>query len=311
MPPSTRRGHRDVGGGSRRALGRLRRGQRLGRRLEQRRDLRRDGSSASTRQTHDVQADIPVEVIPTWVVGGGAMVVADGDLWVDRRAGQARRPRHPAEERTRPSFGSTRRRTRSCRTFRSTGGVGAADLTFLDGDLWVLVFGDETVEHRMEVVRGRPFHRRRADEGSHSQRPGQDSLVAADGRLVTAVGGDGAVNVDGRVIQIDPATGEVAPVEIPSRFFTPMPVLWRGRSRISAQSGVHPVRSARRGLPGAASGARSEVRRLLRVHRRRRSRDLVPESRVERNRPTSSICSTRPPARRPSSSRSPKAAQSR
>jgi Tol biopolymer transport system component len=33
-------------------------------------------------ETHEVQAEIPVEVIPTWEVGGGAMVVSEGSLWV-------------------------------------------------------------------------------------------------------------------------------------------------------------------------------------------------------------------------------------
>jgi hypothetical protein len=36
------------------------------------------------------------------------------------------------------------------------GGTGAADLAFEGGDLWVLVFGDEAVGHRMEVVRVDP-----------------------------------------------------------------------------------------------------------------------------------------------------------
>jgi hypothetical protein len=61
--------------------------------------------------------------------------------------------------------------------------------------------------------------------------------VAANGRFVTAVGGDDSVNVDGRVIEIDPATGGVATVEIPSRFFTPMPVVWRGQVWISTDPG--------------------------------------------------------------------------
>ena len=67
------------------------------------------------------------------------------------------------------------------------GGTWAADLTFLDGDLWVLVFGDETVDHRMEVVRvdletGDVLARVPLDSSwAHS-------FVAADGRLVVLEG---------------------------------------------------------------------------------------------------------------------------
>ena len=40
-------------------------------------------------------------------------------------------------------------------TFTLGGEIGA-DLSFLDGDLWVLLFGDETADHAMEVVRVDP-----------------------------------------------------------------------------------------------------------------------------------------------------------
>lgn len=33
-------------------------------------------------ETHEIEADIPVDVIPTWEIGGGAMLVHDGSLWV-------------------------------------------------------------------------------------------------------------------------------------------------------------------------------------------------------------------------------------
>jgi hypothetical protein len=33
-------------------------------------------------ETHEVEAEIPVEAIPTWEVGGGAMVVAEGSVWL-------------------------------------------------------------------------------------------------------------------------------------------------------------------------------------------------------------------------------------
>jgi Tol biopolymer transport system component len=185
--------------------------------------------------THDVQAEIPVGAVPIWEVGGGAMVFADGDLWVAgalEKLGGADSPGGGADAavvRIDPS-------TNEVVQEYAMGGTGAADFTFLDGDLWVLVFGDETVDHRMEVVEVDPST---GDVLTRVALPATwaHSLVAADGRLVTAVGGDGAVNVDGRVIQIDPETGAVAPVEIPSRFFTPMPVLWRGQVWISTDPG--------------------------------------------------------------------------
>ena len=71
------------------------------------------------------------------------------------------------------------------------GGTGAANLTFLDGDLWVLVFGEETVDHRMEVVR------LDSETGDVLARVPLDSswghsIAAADGRLVVLEGGSDA-----------------------------------------------------------------------------------------------------------------------
>lgn len=116
-------------------------------------------------------------------------------------------------------------------TFDLGGHVGA-DVTFLDGDLWVLLFGDEG----MEVVRadretGQLRARfRLAANWAHS-------LVATHGTLITAVGGDDAMNVDGRMIQIGPATGVVSQIGVPTRSFTPMPVLWRGDVWLSTDQG--------------------------------------------------------------------------
>ena len=112
-----------------------------------------DGTSAGRivridPETHEVQADIPVEVIPTWVVGGGAMVVDSGSLWV---TGAIEGPSSGGI-----SDAAVIRIDASTNEVAQTfilGGEVGADLTFLDGDLWVLLFGDETVDHAMEVVR--------------------------------------------------------------------------------------------------------------------------------------------------------------
>jgi dipeptidyl aminopeptidase/acylaminoacyl peptidase len=178
-------------------------------------------------ETHEVQAEIPVEVIPTWEVGGGAMVVSEGSLWVTG-AIEGTGVDGISDAAVIRIDAST---NEVAQTFTLGGEVGA-DLAFMDGDLWVLVFGDDG----MEVVR---VPRETGDVSARYQLDANwaHTLVAANGRFVTAVGGDDSVNVDGRVIEIDPATGGVATVEIPSRFFTPMPVVWRGQVWISTDPG--------------------------------------------------------------------------
>ena len=186
-------------------------------------------------ETHEVQAEIPVEVIPTWEVGGGAVVVADGSLWVagaiDRR-GSFEDPGGGVDAAVLRIDAVTNEVAQTI----ELGANHAADLAFLDGQLWVLVFGDETVENAIEVV---GVDSSAGDVLTRDTLPANwaHTLVATDGRLITAVGGDDAVNVDGRVIELDPATGVVSSVEIPSRFFTPMPVLWRGQVWIPTDPG--------------------------------------------------------------------------
>jgi TolB protein len=199
-----------------------------------------DGSFGGTivridPQTHEVQAEIQADVIPTWEVGGGAMVFEGGDLWL---AGNLEAPGAFDDPGGGADAAVIRVDTSTNEVVQTipVGGAGGADLTFLDGELWVLVSGDETVDHAMEVVRVDP------QTGDVSARFALDAnwahtLVAAEGRLVTVAGGEDAVNVDGRVIEIDPATGATTEVEIPSRFFTPMPVLWRGQVWISTDPG--------------------------------------------------------------------------
>jgi Tol biopolymer transport system component len=178
-------------------------------------------------ETHEVQAEIPVEVIPTWEVGGGAMVVSEGSLWVTGAIEGAGVDGISDAAVIRIDASTNK----VAHTFTLGGEVGA-DLTFMDGDLWVLVFGDDGIAVvRVPRESGDVLASYRLDANwAHT-------LVAANGRLVTAVGGDDAVNVDGRVIEIDPATGAVSSVEIPSRFFTPMPVVWRGQVWISTDPG--------------------------------------------------------------------------
>lgn len=186
-------------------------------------------------ETHEVQADIRVEVIPGWEVGGGAMLVEGGSLWVTGGLdvpGNFDDPGGGVDAAVIRIDAST---NRVVQTF-DLGGRHGADLTFLNGELLVLLFGDETVENAMEIVRVDPgtgdvLARFRLDaDWAHT-------LVAADGRLVTAVGGEDAVNVDGRVVEVDPATGAVSEIEIPSRSFTPMPVMWRGLVWLSTDPG--------------------------------------------------------------------------
>jgi len=182
-------------------------------------------------ETHEVQADIPVEVIPTWEVGGGAMIVDSGSLWV---TGAIEGPgidgvSDAAVIRIDAS-------TNEVVTTFDLGGHVGADIAFLDGDLWVLLFGDERVDQAMEVVRvdrgtGRVLARFTLDAAwAHS-------LVAADGRLITIVGGENAVNEDGRMIVIDPAASEPSRIQMPSRDHSTTPVLWRGQGWVSLEPG--------------------------------------------------------------------------
>jgi hypothetical protein len=186
--------------------------------------------------TNEIVAEIPVETIPTWEVGGGAMVVAGDSLWV---TGGVEAP---------GSFesaggGSDAAVVRIDVTdnkvvdlFR-VGGTFGADVTFLDGELWVLLFGDESVDNSMEVVRidpttGDVLSRIAVASGwAHS-------LVAADGRLLVIEGGETDVNVGGRMTSIDPETLTVAArTRIPSPYSAEGPVIWRGEVWAGVQEG--------------------------------------------------------------------------
>ena len=116
------------------------------------------------------------------------------------------------------------------------GGSGGADLTILNGELWVLVFGDESANYRTEVVRidpstGDVLARIPLETGwAHT-------IVAARGRIVVLESGKGAVNVGGVVAVIDPSTNAVSRADIPSESFTPMPVVSGGQVWIGVDPG--------------------------------------------------------------------------
>ena len=192
-------------------------------------------------ETHEVQAEIPVDVIPTWEVGGGAMVVEGDSLWVTGGL--------DAPGSTGTSDAAVIRIDTATNDVAETfdlGGEMGADLTFLDGEPWVLVFGDETADHRMEVVgvdpaTGHITARIPLETGwAHS-------IVAADGRLVVLESGARATNLDGVAAAIYPETGAVARTPIPSDTFVPTPVVWRGQAWVGLVVGFahfDPLRDA-------------------------------------------------------------------
>jgi hypothetical protein len=145
------------------------------------------------------------------------MVVADGSLWVTgglEGPGAFDDPGGGADAAVIRIDAST---NEVVQTFELGGQVGA-DLTFLDGDLWVLLFGDETVDHSMEIVRVDPST---GDELARIPLTTgwAHTIVAADGRLLVIEGGRGAVNVGGYFTSIDPGTDAVAArAELGSRY---------------------------------------------------------------------------------------------
>lgn len=186
-------------------------------------------------ETHEVEAEIPVETIPTWEVGGGAMVVADGSLWV---AGSIEAPGAFDD----PGGGADAALVRIdtstnevVETF-ALGGTHGADLTFLNGEPWVLLFGDESVDNRMEVVRLDPTTGDVLDRVP-LQAGWAHTIATAGGRLVVYEGGDQGVNVGGHLTSIDPRTGGLTRAEIPSRYFEGGPVVWRGEVWAAAEDG--------------------------------------------------------------------------
>lgn len=161
--------------------------------------------------THELQDEIPVDAIPTWEVGGGAMVVAEGSLWV---AGSMEAPGAFDD----PGGGADAAviqidtSTNEVVERFELGGTHGADLTFSSGDLWVLLFGDGGVDHVMEVVQvdrvnGQVLARIPLTASwAHT-------IVAADGRLVVIEGGSQAVNVGAHVTVIDPVTARMLGTE--------------------------------------------------------------------------------------------------
>ncbi|MGH2589855.1 MAG: hypothetical protein ACRDGW_03550, partial [Actinomycetota bacterium] len=178
-------------------------------------------------ETNETLATIPVETIPTWEVGGGAMTVADGSLWVTGGIDAPGPPDSPGGG-TDAAVVRIDVSTNAVVDRFTLGGTVGADLTFLDGDLWILLFGDETVDHSMEVVRLDPSTGQELARISLTPRWAQ-TLVAAGGRLLVIEGGPRVVNEGGRMTSIDPATEAVAAsAGIPSQYSATGPVVWRG-----------------------------------------------------------------------------------
>jgi DNA-binding beta-propeller fold protein YncE len=187
--------------------------------------------------THKVQADIPVEVIPGWVVGGGAMIVEGGSLWVTgglEAPGNFDDPGGGVDAAVIRIDVST---NRVVQTF-NLGGHHGADLTFLDGDLWVLLFGDESVNDAMEVVRIDP-----ATGDVRARVPLEanwaHTVVAASGHLVVNENG----NMGGSLGAIDPVTNAVTVRTEISSTYSDGPVVWRGEAWATVDRGL--VRFAR------------------------------------------------------------------
>jgi hypothetical protein len=164
-----------------------------------------DGTSAGCivridPETHEVQAEIPVEVIPAWEVGGGAMVVDGGSLWV---TGAIEGPgtdgiTDAAVIRIDTSTNEV------AQTFDLRGDVGN-DLTIVNGELWGMSYGERSIEvARVGFVEA-------DDRGIWFQPDLEDE--------------------DGRVLDVfDPATGEPAAlVELDEG----SPVRWRSGPRPS------------------------------------------------------------------------------
>src|SRR5262245_4768815 len=193
-------------------------------------------------ETDEVQAEIPVDTIPTWEVGGGAMIDEDGSLWVTGGldASGAGGPSDAGLVRIDTS-------TNEAVSEFDLGGEIGADLAFLDDDLWVLLFGDRS---RMEIVRVDPA------TGDITARVSLDqgwahTLVAADHRLVVLESGNGGANVAGSALAIDPATDDVTRADIPSETFVPMPVVSGSQVWIGLEPGFARFDPVAGAFPGA------------------------------------------------------------
>jgi Tol biopolymer transport system component len=177
--------------------------------------------------TNEVVAEIPVQAIPGWEFGGGAMVVYGDSLWV---TGHVEAPGNFES----PGGGSDAAVTQIDVTTNEVvdlftlGGTGGADLTFLDGELWVLAFGDESVDGTMEVVRINP------STGSVMARMPlrthwAHTIAAAAGRLhVIEYANLSRDEPGGQMTSIDPAIdGITSSAEIRSEYSAIGPVVWR------------------------------------------------------------------------------------
>jgi Tol biopolymer transport system component len=178
--------------------------------------------------TNEIVAEIPVEAIPGWEVGGGAMVVTDDSVWV---TGDVEAPGNFES----PGGGSDAAvvridvATNEVVDVFTLGGTGGADLTFLDGVLWVLAFGDESVDS-MEVIRVDP------STGSVLARiplrtNWAHTIAATAGRLhVIEYANLSPEKPGGQMTSIDPATNVATSAEIRSSYSAIGPVVWRDQA---------------------------------------------------------------------------------
>jgi len=171
-------------------------------------------------ETGETVATITVESVPTWELGGGAMAVGDGSLWV---TGGIEAPGGPDS----PGGGSDATLIRIDPITNEVvdtiilGGSVGADVAVDGSGVWVLLFGDERVDHRMEVVRIDPSTREVVARIPLEARWAH-TLVAIDGRIL--------VNDGRHLTSIDPWTNRITANEtIPLRYSALGPVVWEGQ----------------------------------------------------------------------------------
>lgn len=171
-------------------------------------------------ETGETVATIPVESVPTWEFGGGAMTVGNDSLWV---TGGIEAPGGPDA----PGGGSDAvliridLATNQVLDAINLGGAVGADVAVDGSGVWVLLFGDKRVDHRMEVVRIDP---------ATGETMARISLEARWAHTLLAVDGWIIVNDGGHLTSIDASTNGIAASEvIPLRYSAWGPVVWNGQ----------------------------------------------------------------------------------
>jgi len=146
---------------------------------------------------------IPIDTIPSWEVGGGAMAAGGGSLWV---AGAVDRPDEPGLPKADAAVTRIDPETNTVVEVVELGGDFAADVAVDVTGVWISLFGD----HGSEVVRLDP------DAGRVTARIPMDSSYARDLFLVDGTiwlrerGTRGSAQGGTVLTQIDPTTNSVA-----------------------------------------------------------------------------------------------------